>query len=46
MSNEIDRKPILDDNGNIIGWLRTKDRTFEELKKELEEIGGKYETKN
>lgn len=38
MNNEIDRKPITDDNGNIIGWLRTKDKTFEEIEKELKEL--------
>ena len=45
MSNEIDRKPITDDNGNIVGWLRIGNKTFEELEKELKEIGGNHETK-
>lgn len=36
MSNEKDKKPIIDDNGNIIGWMRT--RTFEEIKKELKDL--------
>lgn len=38
MSNEINRKPIIDDSGNIVGWLRTKDKTFEEVEKELKDL--------
>ena len=44
MSNEKDKKPIIDDNGNIIGWLRTKDKTFEEIEKELKDLENNYET--
>lgn len=40
MSSEIDRKPIMDDNGNIVGWLRIEDKTFEEIEKELKDLKG------
>ena len=39
MNNEIDRKPIMDDNDNIVGWVRISNKTFDDIEKELKEIG-------